>query len=273
MTLQLRWGARTDRGRVRAINEDAFVATAPVFVVADGMGGHAAGEVASALTVDCFRALAGPGSAPAEDVLGALGEANDRILEHAASSPTARGMGTTVTGLVVVQNGPAEELLAFNVGDSRLYRIRGEDVAQVSVDHSAVQELVDAGLIAPEQAAVHPDRHIVTQALGSNPPPRPDVWFIAPAAGDRFVLCTDGLSGEVPLQELGRLSREIEDPGETADQLVEAALRAGGRDNVTVLVVDVVEVSGDAGPDESTAPRASLTAENPVLPTDLAGNV
>jgi protein phosphatase len=259
--MELRWGARTHRGRVRPLNEDALLTAAPAFVVADGMGGHAAGEVASAITVDCFRQLSGAERVPAEDVMALLQEANERILDHAAANPDARGMGTTVTGLVVVQNGPSEELLAFNVGDSRLYRVRDGSLAQVSVDHSAVQELVDAGVLAPEDIGIHPDRHVVTRALGANPAPRPDLWFIVPERGDRFVLCTDGLSGEVNGHDLAAVATLEEDPQEVARRLTDIALSAGGRDNVTVVVVDVIRVTSEVDV-ESTAPRGGGTARD-----------
>jgi serine/threonine protein phosphatase PrpC len=236
------------------------------------MGGHAAGEVASAITVDCFRQLSGAHRVPAEDVMALLQEANERILDHAAAHPDSRGMGTTVTGLVVVQNGPSEELLAFNVGDSRLYRVRGGSIAQVSVDHSAVQELVDAGVLAPEDTATHPDRHVVTRALGADPAPRPDLWFIVPEEGDRFVLCTDGLSGEVTDHDLASVATLEEDPQEVARRLIDIALSAGGRDNVTAVVVDVLQATGPLDV-ESTAPRGGEATVRDVEKTNPRDNL
>ena len=258
--MRLHWGARTDRGLVRTLNEDAVVAQPPVFLVADGMGGHAAGEVASALVAESFGRLAaeatttgGTRSVPAESVLSTIDSVNGRILQHGRVNPGSAGLGTTVSGVVVVDNGGAAELLAFNIGDSRLYRARGGDMVQVSVDHSAAQELVDDGVLDPDAARLHPSRHVVTRALGSEPAPQPDLWFITPEAGDRYVLCTDGLSGEVPDAELAGAVRTADDPDALAQALVDLALRHGGRDNVSVVVLDVLEPAD--GPEEDTSPR------------------
>lgn len=257
--MRLSWGARTDRGRVRSLNEDAVLASPPVFVVADGMGGHAAGEVASGLVVEAFKRLAAELDDPdegldARDVVALLTTVNEEILDYGEATPTARGLGTTVAGLALVANGGRTELLAFNIGDSRLYQVDGGTLKQVSVDHSAVQELLDDGAIVPEQAAVHPHRHVVTRALGSYPGPRPDLWFLAPTAGDRFVLCSDGLTGEIGPGELRDAVLTEADPAVLAHRLVDMALEQGGRDNVSVVVVDVVDVGALDDP-ERTAPR------------------
>jgi PPM family protein phosphatase len=239
--MRLSWGARTHRGIVRRLNEDAVLAGPPVFLVADGMGGHAAGEVASGIAVGCFHVLENRPRVEAGEVIGLLDEANTRILAHVSRTPAAAGMGTTVCGLVAVDNGGRDELFGFNVGDSRLYVWRDGGLAQVSVDHTAVQELIDGGVIDEPAVASHPDRHVITRALGTDPGPRPDVWFIAPLAGDRYLLCTDGLTREVPVDRLADLLGTMPDPVSAADELVEQALRAGGRDNVSVVVVDVLE--------------------------------
>jgi protein phosphatase len=238
--MRLSWGARTHRGRVRRLNEDAVLALPPVFLVADGMGGHAAGEVASGIVTRCFQTLQNRVRLDAGEVLAVLQEANGRILAHASRSPAATGMGTTACALVAVDNGGRDELFAFNVGDSRLYRWRAGGLAQISVDHTAVQELLDGGVIDESTAAGHPDRHVITRALGIDPPPRPDVWFLAPIAGDRYLLCTDGLTGELAVDRLVETMGAVVDPVSAADLLVEQALQAGGRDNIAVVVVDVL---------------------------------
>ncbi|MFN8074066.1 MAG: protein phosphatase 2C domain-containing protein [Kineosporiaceae bacterium] len=261
--MRLSWGVRTDRGRVRSLNEDAVLASPPVFVVADGMGGHAAGEVASGLVVEAFKQLAADAASPeagldAEDVVALLDRVNGEILDYGEATPAARGLGTTVAGLALVANGGRTELLAFNIGDSRLYQVDGDQLRQVSVDHSAVQELLDGGAIDADQVALHPQRHVVTRALGSDPGPRPDLWFLAPTAGDRFVLCSDGLTGEVDQAGLSDAVLGEADPAVLAHRLVEMALQHGGRDNVSVVVVDVVD-AGTGEDAERTVPRASVT--------------
>lgn len=237
--MKLVWGARTDVGRRRAGNEDAYLADPPVFVVADGMGGHDSGEVASALAVQHLGSLGGRESVEAADVLQALRAANDAIARRGGTTLARRGMGTTVSGLAAVRNGEQEDLLVFNVGDSRLYLVRDGVLQRVTVDHSLVQEMIDSGRLDPAEASRHPQRHVVTRALGTRPCPDIDSWFLVPEDGDRYVLCTDGLTGEVAEEVLGRVARSSRDVQDIAAELVSRALTAGGRDNVTVVVVEV----------------------------------
>lgn len=239
--MKLSWGACTHRGCVRELNEDAVLAAPPVFLVADGMGGHAAGEVASGIAVACVGALQDRTGVTPEQVVALLTEANERIREHVRLTPATAGMGTTLTGLVAVEHQDREQLFAFNIGDSRLYRWRAGELLQVTVDHTPVQELLDSGVIDEEQAAVHPDRHLISRALGTEPVARPDVWFLLPEAGDRYLLCSDGLTRELGPADLAVALASVPDPVTAVDGLVEEALARGGRDNVSVVLIDVLE--------------------------------
>jgi PPM family protein phosphatase len=232
------WGSATERGP-RRNNQDAFLAEPPVFVVADGMGGHAGGELASAIVVETFRGLVGHGDVPPAAVSELIWQANETILRRADSEPGLRGMGTTLVGLVMVNDGHADYWLVANIGDSRLYRFAGGELRQLTVDHSFVQELVDAGRIHADEARVHPQRNIVTRVLGSLQPPEAEYWLFAPEPGERYLLCSDGICGELDEVDIARLMGGITDPGLTASALVGEALRGGGTDNATAIVVDV----------------------------------
>ena len=244
----VRWGAASETGPVRSLNEDSLLARGSVFVVADGMGGHAAGEVASRLAVDEFAELA-DADAPVQPaaVLGALARANAAILDVAAQDPARRGMGTTVVGLALVEDGGREYWLAFNVGDSRLYRYHEARLEQLSVDHTEVQELVAAGLITAERSRAHPRHHVLTRALGTDPAPAVDTWMFVPVPGERFLLCSDGLVGELTDDQIAAVLAETGDPATAAERLVTTAVEAGGRDNVTVIVVQVLQEDGHDG--------------------------
>ncbi len=237
--LRVRSGSATSIGRVRDHNEDALIADGPVFAVADGMGGHAAGEVASRIAVEALTHLVEHPPSRPDDVAEALRAANDGILRSQDDDPEQRGMGTTVTGLTLLDDGDDEHWLVFNIGDSRVYRLAGDRLSQVTRDHSEVRELMDAGLIDEEEAARHPMRNVITRSLGAGPAPEADVWELAPKAGERFVVCSDGLSNELDDAEIARIALEHADPQAAADELVAAAVRAGGRDNVSVVVVSV----------------------------------
>ena len=256
--LTVRAGAATDVGRVRRHNEDSVLADRTVFVVADGMGGHAAGEVASRIVTTTLGELADLPVRRREDLVSALALANRRILESVAKHPEQTGMGTTAAGLAVVQAGGSDHWAVFNVGDSRVYRYLDDRLELVTVDHSEVRELVDAGLITEDEATRHPLRNVVTRSLGSEPGPKPDVWVFPPRPGERFVICSDGLSGELPLERIRQLVAEHDDPQQCAEALVAAAVDAGGRDNVSVVVVALDEQRG--GDDADTAPRSAAVA-------------
>ena len=190
-----------------------------VFAVADGMGGHAAGEVASRIVVDALDALVEQPPSSPDDVADLLRDANRRILDSQADSPEQRGMGTTVAGLTVVDAGGREHWVVFNIGDSRVYRLADNRMSLVTRDHSEVRELMDAGLIDANEAARHPLRNVITRSLGSDPAPSPDVWVLPPTPGERFVICSDGLSGELDDREIMLVARKYADPQIAADQL------------------------------------------------------
>lgn len=228
-------GVATSTGRVRRVNEDSYLAVPPLYAVADGMGGHGAGDVASRLAVEELVKCVIPGRAlDAETVLAALRDANRVIIER----DEAHGMGTTITGLAGVGTASGTQLMVFNVGDSRVYRLAAGHLDQMSVDHSEVQELVRAGALTREQARTHPRRNIVTRALGSEVVLRTDHWLLPAVAGDRYLLCSDGLFGELLDEEIQELLA-TGNPRWAATSLVEAANDAGGHDNTTVIVVDI----------------------------------
>jgi len=271
--LTLRWGSATDVGRVRTLNEDSVLAVPRVFVVADGMGGHAAGEVASQLAVAEFARLAEQPAVRPEDVSEAVQRANEHILSAGAERGDRHGMGTTLTGVGVVGSEQGEQLAVFNVGDSRVYQVTEGELRQLTVDHSAVQELVDAGRLTAKAARTHPRRNVVTRSLGTDPAPAPDVWLVQPAAGDRFLVCSDGLTGELEDAEIAELLAENSDPQAAAEHLVRQAVAVGGHDNVTAVVLDVVEVLSGQPDDQpaqdetaampTTAVQAGATAAMP----------
>ena len=231
------WGAATDIGAVRDHNEDSLYAQPPMFVVADGMGGHAAGEVASRLAIEQFADLADTDAVDPDGVRAAVAAANAAILAWTDEHPETAGMGTTLTGVCLGTNDGRPAWIAFNVGDSRVYRIADGALAQVSTDHSEVQELLDGGALSPEQAKSYVRRNVVTRSLGSDPAPEADVWVLPIVPGERFLICSDGLSGELDDDEIADLLAAT-DPQQAAEQLLTAAVEAGGHDNVSVIVVD-----------------------------------
>ena len=251
--MKLKWGASTDVGMVRQQNEDSFLAEETLFVAADGMGGHNAGEVASALAVTTLKAGARLGIDTTEDFRELVQQANSAIYTASLDDSTQSGMGTTVTALSIVE-GEEPRVLVANVGDSRAYLWRSGALSRLSVDHSYVQELVNEGIITPEAARVHPRRNIVTRALGIDRSVMVDVFTHFVRTGDRIVLCSDGLVDEVADVEIARVLGQHTDPQETAEALVMVANTNGGRDNTTVIVVDVL--------DDISEPIASSTPDN-----------
>jgi protein phosphatase len=209
-----------------------------VFIVADGMGGHAAGDVASRLAIQQFEPLVGCTVLAIHEVMATLEQINNSILAKIDQDATKAGMGTTLTGMLLVQVGGIDHWVVFNIGDSRVYRITDHTLHQVTTDHSEVQELVAAGKLSPLEAKTYPHRNIITRALGSLPAPQVDTWIFPTSNIDRFIICSDGLTNEVDDQSILALSDLLDDPQELADSLVDAANRAGGHDNITVIVVD-----------------------------------
>ena len=259
------WGAATHVGMLRQQNEDAFIAQDDLFVVADGMGGHNAGEVASALAIDSMKRAAAGGFSSQESVVAGVNAANAAI--HAASGGQSdqRGMGTTLAAVIPLpaHGDEPQRMVVTNVGDSRVYLWRAGELKQVSVDHSYVQELLSEGLVTAEEARVHPRRNIVTRALGIEGDVNADVWVVPMLVGDRYVVCSDGLVDEVDDAELAGIVGGNHSAQTVAQQLVDAANSNGGRDNITVVVVDVaddtiaVESPATTPSDVSTKPRAS----------------
>jgi protein phosphatase len=236
--LAVRCGCATDVGRLRSENQDSMYAGDGLYLVADGMGGQPAGDVASKLAIAELSTLSEQPPITVPALQEGIRRANDRLLAEGRQDPARYGMGTTLTGLALVDGG---RWAVLNIGDSRVYRYADGQLAQLTVDHSAVQQLVDAGLLDARAALRHPRRNVVTRSLGTQPPPVPDVELRDPVPGERFVVCSDGLTNELSDTEIGLLLADCDDPQQAAEQLVERAVRAGGRDNVTVIVVQVEE--------------------------------
>ena len=249
--MRLRFGASTDLGRMRSNNEDSYLSQAPVAAVADGMGGHSAGEVASAIAMEELAALRGKGPWPNEkaatdDLKQAIVRANRRIREMAAGDRELNGMGTTLVALL--EDGDRVHLA--NVGDSRAYLLRQGELSQVTVDHSLVQELVDEGRLSQKDAERHPQRSVITRALGIDPEVEFDLFTYKLQPGDRLLLCSDGLSDVVEPTQIRNVLLRVRDPQKAADRLVAVANEGGGPDNITVIVVDADE--GSAAEPETT---------------------
>lgn len=251
--VELDYGAATDVGSVREVNEDAYLAAPPLFVVADGMGGHDGGDVASRIVVEEFARLADHGYDPrhgAEAVAAALVASHERITAYADEQAERTGhdfqAGTTAVVAALVDDDEGPRWLVANLGDSRAYRFAGGELEQVTVDHSLVQELVDEGSIRREEMAVHPARHVVTRALGGPQVDDPDFFVLPLPHTARLVLCSDGVTEMIDDAMVARVLGEAGDPGDAADRLVAEAVRAGGRDNATAIVVDVVTAEGES---------------------------
>ncbi|MCU1580771.1 MAG: family protein phosphatase [Microbacteriaceae bacterium] len=266
VTVTLSWGAATDIGRRRKHNEDSFLAQAPIFVVADGMGGHASGDVASAAVVARLAEATGDFVDTAAIEAGLRAATADIML---ADDDLQIGVGTTATGAAMTLQFNDPYWAVFNIGDSRVYSFERNELTQVTVDHSVVQELVDAGLIDAADAESHPDSNIITRAVGFDAEPMPDYWMIPIKLGLRMLLCSDGLTKEVNHERLRQHLAAGLSAKETASALIDAALDAGGRDNVTAIVVDVVASSGpfefDTIPGGNTV--IGKVAEPPESPT------
>ena len=270
--VELQFGAVTDVGLVREVNEDAHLAAPPVFVVADGMGGHDGGDIASALVVEEFASLADQGYDPrlgAEAVAATLREAQRRIEEY-GEQQRARGAsrwyaGTTAVIGLLVEDGEGPQWLLANLGDSRIYKMAGGRLEQVSVDHSLVQQLIDAGTITRADAAVHPERHVITRALGSPGGVEADYFLLPLASVERLLLCSDGVNGMIDDDLIEEILRTVDDPRDAAARVVAAALEAGGRDNATAIVVDVVGLAPEHAYD-SERQRVSLEEKLGALP-------
>lgn len=255
-------GTRTDVGRVREANEDSYLVEPPIFAVADGMGGHIAGDIASATTVEVLQRETTGADHDPQSLAAALRSANGAILAKAKDDPALHGMGTTCT--LIALDGDVAQIA--HVGDSRAYLLRDGNLSQVTEDHTLVGRMVAEGRLSEEEAEHHPQRSIITRALGADDDVEVDTFTLDMAAGDRLLICSDGLSSMVGKDEIREIVTSFEDPQTAADRLVDAANEAGGEDNITAIVIafgsDDVSAAApgrhlaDAGPREDTDPAA-----------------
>ncbi|WP_062077275.1 PP2C family protein-serine/threonine phosphatase [Demequina globuliformis] len=253
MFLSLHFAARSDVGLVRSNNQDSAFAGPHLLVVADGMGGAAGGDIASSIAVGRLAALDGESHGPDEsldELKEAIADAHAEIVERAANDPELSGLGTTVTALLRA----GSTLSMAHIGDSRAYLMRGGELEQVTTDHSFVQHLVDTGRLSAADAEHHPKRSMLLRVLGDVDADVPvDISVRETRAGDRWMLCSDGLSGVVSRDTLEHTLSEVSDPGDCADALVSLALAAGAPDNVTCIVADVVDIDATDGVGPPTA--------------------
>jgi protein phosphatase len=267
---ELVWGAASDTGRVRSNNEDNLFVSDRLFVVADGMGGHRGGEVASQIAVAALRANFSDQTV--DGLIEAVRRANDAVFTQATDDPDLRGMGTTLVALAPIDEDEDDDtaLAVVNVGDSRMYLFRDGELERVTEDHSLVEEMVRDGRISPDEALTHPRRNIVTRALGIDTTVEVDGYPVVPYRGDRFVLCSDGLYDEVDDARIAATLRRFADPGDAANELVRLANDSGGHDNISVIVVDVVDDGGQAEKASTALARERRTTTSSAE-QDLAG--
>ena len=247
MPIAFHYAARSDVGLVRSNNQDSAYAGPHLLVVADGMGGHAGGDLASAMAISRLTRLDGEShrrESITTQLVRAVADANADIGQRITERPELRGMGTTVTAILRSNNTVA----LAHIGDSRAYQLQGDAFSQITHDHSFVQTLVDEGRISEDEASTHPQRSLVTRVLTGEDQDEPDVSIRETRIGDRFLLCSDGLSGFVARDTIEEVLRSDRGPGATADTLIDLALKAGAPDNVTVIVCDVVDVTAATSP-------------------------
>ncbi|MFE5481427.1 Stp1/IreP family PP2C-type Ser/Thr phosphatase [Streptomyces sp. NPDC056527] len=269
MSLSLRFAAGSHKGMIREGNEDSGYAGPRLLAIADGMGGQAAGEVASSEVISTLVTL--DDDVPSSDILTSLGaavqRANDQLRMMVEEDPQLEGMGTTLTALLWT----GQRLGLVHVGDSRAYLLRDGVLTQITQDHTWVQRLVDEGRITEEEATTHPQRSLLMRALGSGDHVEPDLSIREVRAGDRYLICSDGLSGVVSHQTMEDTLASYQGPQETVQELIQLALRGGGPDNITVIVADVLDVDGGdtlAGQLSDTPVIVGAVAENQVQPSD-----
>ncbi len=258
---------RTDVGRQRSANEDSLVLRPPFFAVADGMGGARAGEVASAIAAEAFEGASAAGEAAEAQLARLLREANRRIYDLAVTEESHRGMGTTLTAAKVHD----EEVSLAHVGDSRAYRMRDGGLEQITRDHSLVAELERSGQITPEAAEHHPQRSIITRALGPEPDVEVDTYTLSARDGDLFLLCSDGLTSMISDDEVAAILRTSATLDEAADALIKAANQSGGKDNITVVLFRIGEL-GDAVPEATTIVPGDSAAEDETIAGQLSAD-
>lgn len=239
--LLVSWAGTTDQGRRRDTNQDAFLAEYPLFIVADGMGGHAGGEIASRSTVERLQTVVSDGAVARQAIERALELAVGDIADHPET--TDEGTGTTLTGVFLEIEDDEPRWVTLNIGDSRVYLLRDDRLVQITTDHSVVQELITAGKLSPEEAEGHPYSNVITRAVGASELTPPDYLTLDVRVGDRFVICSDGLTKELTDYGIQHFLRENSEPGAAVDAMLAAALENGGRDNVTLVIVQVTEIS------------------------------
>jgi protein phosphatase len=263
--MKFRVGARTDVGRVREGNEDSYMVHGHLFAVADGMGGHQGGEVASRLALETLKRLA---ERPKAGLAEVVREANRAVFRKAAQDPGLAGMGTTLTAALAGDDG----LYLAHVGDSRAYLVRDGRLRQLTKDHTVVQRLVDEGRLSQIEAGMHPQRSILTNAIGVDEEIRVDEETLTVRPGDRLLLCSDGLTGMIDDDRIVEILGANDDPQAACDALVDAANEAGGQDNVTAVIVDVLDgdatraQTADTTEDVSPAPPATAETPSPTPP-------
>ncbi|GAA3963075.1 Stp1/IreP family PP2C-type Ser/Thr phosphatase [Actinomadura viridis] len=270
MTLGIRYAARSDVGMLREGNEDSAYAGAHLLAVADGMGGHVGGEIASAAAISELRKL--DKDLPAPELLAALEHtvkaANDNLHRIVESDPALQGMGTTLTAMLWAGN----QVALVHIGDSRAYLLRDGSLFQITHDHTLVQSLVDEGRISPDEAASHPQRSLLLRALDGRGEVDPDLSLREARVGDRYLLCSDGLSGVVTAETIFQVLTDVDDPENAVRQLIDLANRGGGPDNITCVVADVVELGNQPPPSgPGHAVGAAATARPPEVPGNPGG--
>ncbi|MSX33465.1 MAG: Stp1/IreP family PP2C-type Ser/Thr phosphatase [Actinobacteria bacterium] len=259
------WGAASDTGRVRQANEDSFLVVDGLFAVADGMGGHQAGEVASHLALESLQS--GFTAAGTDVLVRSVEDANRILVERSTADPELAGMGTTLVAMALVEASGRDAIGVVNVGDSRLYLLSDGNLAQITEDHSLVATMERQGRLTAAEAAVHPQRNILTRALGIDGTVLVDSWEILPVIGDRYLICSDGLFNEVDESRIAATLRRLADPNEASRELIRLANEGGGRDNITCVIVDVVDDAGrDPKADPANRVRNSHTGGDLTVP-------
>lgn len=256
----LAWAGVTDTGRRRDNNQDAFLAQYPLFVVADGMGGHAGGEIASQSTIARLQEVVDSGEVGTAGIENALTQAVGDIASHPET--TDEGTGTTLTGIFFDTTEDEPRWVSLNIGDSRVYLLRDERLVQVTTDHSVVQELISSGRLSAEEAESHPYSNVITRAVGASELTPPDYLGIEVLDGDRFVICSDGLTKELTDYGIQHFLREHADPGVAADAMLAAALENGGRDNVTLIIVQAERAGHDPAADDDAVTTDEESSES-----------
>ena len=260
-------GAASDIGQRRQLNEDSILVLPAAYIVADGMGGYEAGDLASQAVIDGFRQVAtGREALTLDEVTRALELADDGVAAVAAE--TSRGAGSTVAGAVLVVQGGIPYWLVVNIGDSRVYRHAGEVLEQITVDHSLGQELFQTGRISAEEFAVFKDRNVITRAIGAAEA-REDSWLMPVRTGERLLICSDGLTGEVDDATLAEVLTRFTDPGTAATELIGRANVAGGRDNISVIIIDVLAGGADFDPLEATGTSTEESLDETTAPVEI----